>query len=296
MDIEADPMLDCEGLDGLLSEAWAEAGRRGPMPEGWRPFDPGRVEGIALYDDADLLGYAAVRPAEGMDSLDLLYLRRGARKTSAVAALLESAIERLKEIGQTRIVYAGYGWWRDTFPTGLAKGFTAAGFTRFEGVFLQCPIEGRPHPEPTAVREGYAVEPWRDEWFEPVCDLMLICPEPEAIYWDMGLCRRSIVNAATPGRPMFPDGLGQVALHDGKVVAFTLATTYGYVNHVYTHPDHRGRGLGAAMVSRLLAALARRGVQRATILTHETNPTAIALYERMGFEVDFRYPQFWTKW
>src|SRR5688572_26319906 len=102
MDIEADPMLDSEGLDDLLSEAWAEAGRRGPMPDGWRPFDPGRVEGLALYDGRDLAGYAAVRPAEGMDSLDLLYLRRGARKLSAFTSLAESAVERLKEIGLTR--------------------------------------------------------------------------------------------------------------------------------------------------------------------------------------------------
>jgi ribosomal protein S18 acetylase RimI-like enzyme len=49
-------------------------------------------------------------------------------------------------------------------------------------------------------------------------------------------------------------------------------------------------------VTRLLAALARKAIPRATILTHDTNPGAVALYERLGFRVDFRYPQFYLRW
>jgi ribosomal protein S18 acetylase RimI-like enzyme len=265
------------------------------MPTGWRPFDPARAEGLALRESGRLLGYCVVRPSEGMDAVDFLYVRPGARRQATFAVLLEPAVVRLRETGRTRLIYVGFGWWREGFPGAFARAFAAAGFGRFEGVFLVRPLqqsEGAPEP----VAPGYEIADWRDERFEEVCEVMLASPEPEALYWDMGLCRRSILNAAFPMRPLFPDGFGQLATRDGTLVGFTLATQHGYVNHVYTHPDHRGRGLGSAMLSRLFVALARKGLTRATILTHDTNPRAIALYERLGFRVDFRYPQFYLRW
>src|SRR5437773_7664212 len=113
--VERDETASARGLEGLLAEAWTDAGRRGKTPPGWRPFDPARAEGIAVREEGRLVGYAAVRPTDGMDSLDFLFVRKGARKPPTFRALIERSVERLKEIGQTRIIYAGYGWWRDPF-------------------------------------------------------------------------------------------------------------------------------------------------------------------------------------
>lgn len=294
--LEHDETVSARGLEALLEEAWVEARRRGRVPAGWRPFDPARAEGIALRDEERLLGYAAVRPMEGMDSLDFFYVRAGARRPGAFRALMARAVERLKERGLTKIIYAGYGWWRDGFPASFARAFGREGFGRFEGVFMIRLLDRDAGPAPLGVPAGYEVRDWRDDWYDDVCACMLASPEPKALYWDLGLCQRSIIGAASPLRPLFPDGFGQVVFHGQSVVGFALSTPSGYVNHVYTHPDHRGRGLGAAAITRLLGALARKALSRATILTHDTNPGAIQLYERLGFAVDFRYPQFFLRW
>jgi len=292
--VERDDTTSARGLETLLGEAWEECGRRGRMPAAWTPFDPARAEGAALRERGKLLGYVAIRPTVGMDSIEFLYARRDARRDDVLDSLIATAVARLREVGLTRIIYAGYGWWRAPFPDVFARAFARAGFGRFEGVFLVRPLE-RGGPEAAPVPPGYEVVDWRDDFLDEVCDVMLASPEPEALYWDMDLCRRSILNAAFPSRPLFPDGFGQVAFHAGRVAGFTLASRHGYVNHVYTHPEHRGKGLAPALVTRLLRALARKGIERVSILTHDTNPRAVAIYERLGFAIDFCYPQFYQK-
>jgi ribosomal protein S18 acetylase RimI-like enzyme len=298
IEIKDETLEEPRGLELVLLEAWSEAGRKPSMPWGWRPFDPARAHLIAARSGGgELEGLVALRPQDGMDTVDFFYVRRRARAGDVQERLLAAAAARLREIGRTRIIYVGYGWWRAPFADDIAAGFARAGWGRFEGVFLARPIEpGGPPPEP--LPSGYEFEEWSDARYPEVCDVMLRSPEPEALYWDMGLVRRSILNAAQPLPPLFRDGLAQIVVRteDRAVAAFTLATVAGYVNHVYTDPQDRGRGLGRAMVVKLLGAMARIGLARATILTHDTNPKALALYERLGFCVDFRYPQFYLRW
>lgn len=56
------------------------------------------------------------------------------------------------------------------------------------------------------------------------------------------------------------------------------------VSGVCTHPDYRGRGLGAALLSRVVARIIRDG---ATPFLHSyaDNEGAIALYRKLGFQV-----------
>jgi GNAT superfamily N-acetyltransferase len=56
------------------------------------------------------------------------------------------------------------------------------------------------------------------------------------------------------------------------------------VSAVCTHPDYRGRGLGAALLSRVAARIVQDG---ATPFLHSyaDNEGAIALYRKLGFEV-----------
>lgn len=288
---------DPPGLDGLLAEAWEEAGRDGPLPPGWRPFDAARTAGFAIVERGEIAGYAAVRPSPCMDSVDFLYVRRAHRRPGVLRALIDRAVAHLADHGLADVIYVGYGWWRGEFPASLARGFSAAGFGRFEGVYLGRDLDRVP-PVP-APPPDYVCREWEDRFHGPVIDLMEATPEPGAIYWGRDLCERSVGGAAHPLRPMFPGGTGQLVFHvpeggagDGLLCAFTLATDTGYVNHVYTRDGHRGRGLASAAVVRLLHALRTRGHDRTTILTHDTNPGALALYKRLGFEELFRYPQF----
>ena len=53
---------------------------------------------------------------------------------------------------------------------------------------------------------------------------------------------------------------------------------------VYTPPELRGRGYARALVTALSRELQSRGARRVFLFTDATNPTANALYRRIGFE------------
>lgn len=57
----------------------------------------------------------------------------------------------------------------------------------------------------------------------------------------------------------------------------------GVVHWVGTHPEHARRGLGAAVVSRVLGDVSERGHQAAALETQDHRLPAIRLYLRYGF-------------
>jgi ribosomal protein S18 acetylase RimI-like enzyme len=295
-ELKAEEARRVAGLGGLLDAAWAEARGDGPRPASW-PVLVAAEDGVALTvrRGGALLGYAWVRSAVGMNMVDFVYALPGAERSSTVRALVTRALEHARARGRSRIFYVAFNFWRlGDVAAGLTVPFPELGMRRLDGVYMARGIAQGLTPPP--VPDGYRVVPWSDDRFEEACDMMLRAPEPEPIYWDRGLCRRSILGAAAAEQPLFPDGLGQLVLKGDRLVAFSLATPAGYVNHVYTDPDHRSRGLARCALMRVLAALAGQGLGRATILTHANNPGAIRLYERLGFRVDFVFPQFHTSW
>ena len=61
--------------------------------------------------------------------------------------------------------------------------------------------------------------------------------------------------------------------------------TYGVaaVGNVFTHPEHRGRGLGTAVTSAVVEALQRMAVRNIVLNVGQENKGAIRIYERLGF-------------
>lgn len=62
------------------------------------------------------------------------------------------------------------------------------------------------------------------------------------------------------------------------------------INKVMTHPDVRGRGVGDAVVARLVASAATAGVELLTLDVRGNNHGAQRLYARHGFVVTGRRP------
>ncbi len=69
-----------------------------------------------------------------------------------------------------------------------------------------------------------------------------------------------------------------VAEIEGQAIAFA-ALGGGFLNHLYVHPDHQGRGYGAALLDRAKA----EAVEGLSLWTFEPNKRAIRFYERHGF-------------
>ncbi len=76
--------------------------------------------------------------------------------------------------------------------------------------------------------------------------------------------------------------------HTTEPVAMTAATSVAAgvsrIQHVYTPPRLRGRGFAAACVSAVVAERLAAGADRCVLFTDLNNPTANAVYQRLGFE------------
>ncbi|MFN0091989.1 MAG: GNAT family N-acetyltransferase [Acidimicrobiales bacterium] len=64
---------------------------------------------------------------------------------------------------------------------------------------------------------------------------------------------------------------------------FGRAGPRGYLQRLAVHPSAAGRGLGRCLVLDGLSWLERRSVRQTLVNTQESNETALALYQRLGF-------------
>ncbi|MCZ8314490.1 GNAT family N-acetyltransferase [Phreatobacter sp.] len=60
-----------------------------------------------------------------------------------------------------------------------------------------------------------------------------------------------------------------------------------YLNDVFVAPDTRGGGVGQALIEAVYAFAARHGCGRVYWTTHETNTTAMRLYDRVAEKPGF---------
>ena len=84
---------------------------------------------------------------------------------------------------------------------------------------------------------------------------------------------------------------GLVAEEAGEIIGMThcifhySAWTQGpycYLQDLITKPGHRGKGVATALIETVYAFAAEKGAARVYWLTHETNETAIRLYEKVA--------------
>lgn len=78
-----------------------------------------------------------------------------------------------------------------------------------------------------------------------------------------------------------------VARHAGRIIAFCnywLVTTELHILSIATHPDFRGKGVGAHVLGHVLDVARNTGCNLATLEVRRSNKPAIAMYERAGFK------------
>jgi GNAT superfamily N-acetyltransferase len=91
---------------------------------------------------------------------------------------------------------------------------------------------------------------------------------------------------------MFEHGIYYGAYRAGELVAVAgthaMSSTYkiGVIGNVFTHPDHRGRGLASAVTGAVAGELLARGALDVALNVRDDNAPAIAAYSRLGFQVD----------
>ena len=110
-----------------------------------------------------------------------------------------------------------------------------------------------------------------------------IAPEVSALTWQRFL---------DSAEPMF----AALAWQDGVAVGLVhwifhrscwTVSDYCYLQDLYAAPDHRGQGIGRALIEHVYAAATQAGASRVHWLTHETNLDAMQLYDRIADKSGF---------
>lgn len=74
------------------------------------------------------------------------------------------------------------------------------------------------------------------------------------------------------------------------VVVATVMAGYdghrGWINYLGVHPEHRGGGLGEAMMRAAESLLASRGCAKVNLQIRTSNSAAVRFYESIGYSLD----------
>jgi ribosomal protein S18 acetylase RimI-like enzyme len=75
----------------------------------------------------------------------------------------------------------------------------------------------------------------------------------------------------------------------GLVAAYcNESTKTAFITNVSVEPRFRGGGLGGRLMASCVSDCGGRGMQQITLFVNHTNPAAVALYQRHGFQVATR--------
>ncbi|MEV7966547.1 mycothiol synthase [Sphaerisporangium sp. NPDC088356] len=256
-----------------------------------------RARAILLYEDDTLAGFAHVDPADEVEgpSGELVvhpsHRRRGLGRRLLEAALAESG-------GRLRL------WAHGDHPE-AARLAASTGFARVRSLWrmrrsLLEPLPAAKPPEGVRLR---AFEPGADEEAWLALNARAFAHHPEQGSWTMDdlLLRErepwfdpaGFFLAIRSGDPLKLAGFHWTKVHgDDDPGAPHGHQAIGEVYVVGVDPAEQGSGLGRALTLAGLEHLRSRGLAQVMLYVDEDNPSAIRLYESLGFtqwDVDAMY-------
>jgi ribosomal protein S18 acetylase RimI-like enzyme len=140
---------------------------------------------------------------------------------------------------------------------------------------------GAPPFHETEVETGWFAEELADELGEPGFHCWVASEDDRVVGFAYGYETREIPAEGWYG--LVREAVGPAAAEQWLAGQFSVVW-------IAVHPDRRGRGIGRALLERLLAGA---GTDRAWLITHDLDTPAQALYRSLGFQHLGRGPLGW---
>jgi ribosomal protein S18 acetylase RimI-like enzyme len=266
-----------------------------------RFIDQRSLSGFALAERGRIFGYVYFVHDEHKGLIGDLYVRRSRAGPDPERRLLAAAVELLLETPyvsriETQLMMAGP--FRDPLP---AARYASAHHRQFMRIDL-----ARARALPPGRAASQARFPVWEQWHQEAAANLI----PEAYrghidsrindqYDSAAGARRFLFNIVQyPGCGAFfrPASLVAIDPETGALAGVSLASLVapnaGHITQICVAPERRGSGLGYELLRRSLVALEEAGRRLATLTVTSANREAVALYERMGFEVVKRFRAF----
>ncbi|MDP9269204.1 MAG: GNAT family N-acetyltransferase [Acidobacteriota bacterium] len=183
----------------------------------------------------------------------------------------------------------------------VAQPFLREGFARHARLFMSLPLAGpQASTNGLAQRElpGIEVRRWSEQDFQSAAAVITaayrthIDSEINDQYRTVPGSLRFLNNIVRfPGCGVFDAESSLMAIDRatrsaiGVILCSRVRDDVGHVTQVCVLPEHRGRGIGEALIAASAADLQRRRFAALSLTVTEGNTRAVELYRRMGFDV-----------
>lgn len=299
-------LLDRESEEWMQKLAWDYAGSAEMI---LRYVDSKILPGYAAIERGKIFGYCFFVYEGSKGVIGDLYVANGNLRVGAKAEQKrEAEHELLTQVICT--LQASPGIHRIeaqllVHPTGtMAQPFLDEGFLRFPRIFMTLPLAAPAAPR-RSLRPDIEIRSWTEADYQPAAGLITgayrnhIDSEINDQYRSTSGALRFLNNIVRfPGCGVFDPHASFVAVDKssrtqiGMVLTSRVKADVGHITQVCLLPEYRSLGIGEALISATREELRRRNFSMVTLTVTEANSRAVALYKRLGFNVEHVFDAF----
>jgi len=255
------------------------------------------LEGYALMDGADVVGYTYWVAEDHKGLIGDLYVRDAWRSPANENLLLEGALAQLRRSPwirrvEAQLMHLSSGG--QLAPSGLRP-------RAFRRHFMLAPEAGIRQRRTIVSPAGLRFQQWSarllDEAAELIAEVYLghVDSEINDQYHSANGARRFLQNIVQyPGCGHFAPACSWVAVDEaGHIQGLSLATMVsgksGHIAQICLGQEYQGSGAGYELLRRSMCSLAEGGAEEVSLTVTASNERAIHLYGRFGFAAVYQF-------
>jgi ribosomal protein S18 acetylase RimI-like enzyme len=267
-----------------------------------RYVDAKILPGYAASDRGTLLGYSFFVYEGSKGVIGDLFVseekkaRAGITSTRVETILLKHVIETLQQSPGIHRVEAQLL----AHESGaVARPFLDEGFRRHPRLFMMLPLDSAQPANDVQLPSDIELRGWTEPDYQSVASVITsayqhhVDSDINDQYRSVGGALRFLNNIVRfPGCGTFDQGASFLAVQKatGSVIGVILCSRVkddvGHVTQVCLLPEHRGRGIGEALLNASSRELASRKFSLLTLTVTEANAGAVRLYKKLGYTVN----------